>query len=423
MTEVADVASLDLTRWITPGSRVMWTNGYAEPLTLIEKLIEQRAAIGGARVFLTVSYNTILQPEHADHLTFDGLGALGANARLAQAGVLNAHPMHLSHLCRSLHTGQFPVDVAFVQLAGPDASGQYSPGLNHSFTHDLIDRARVVIAEVDTTIPAMSGIRPIHSHELDVLIHSVRPSPTTRPTPPPDDTDQCIARAVRDLVPDGATLQVGIGMLPSTLLPMLHQHRNLGIHTGMLNDPVFELIASGAVTNVHKPADRGYSTASTIYPGAFPTEQLREIPLKLRPSRHVLDQSVLSRLPRFTAINSALEIDLTGQVNAEQIDGRPLGAVGGLVDFTRGARAAEGGRSITAIRSQTSRGRSRIVPQLSGGTVTLPRSDVDVVVTEWGTAHIADANLDQRARQLIGIAHPDHRDDLTKAARADGLTV
>jgi acyl-CoA hydrolase len=414
-----DLAAIDLARWMRPGSRVVWTNGFAEPVALVERLVDQRAEIGGVRPFLTISYSSVLAPEHADHLKFDALGGLGTYSRLARAGVLNVIPMHLSQFCSHLSTGRIPVDVAFVQLAGPDSDGRFSAGLNHSFTHDLIERADFVIAEINSSMAFLPGVRLVDPDELDIIVRSDRRVPA-RPQPIPDEVDHRIADVVHEYVDDGSTLEVGIGSVPSALLGNLHDRSDLGIHTGMLNDPLLELIAAGVVTNRWKTMDAGLSTASTIYPGSFPESSLPDLPLALRPSREVLSPASLAQLPRFVAVNSALQVDLSGQVNAERAGDRQIGAVGGLVDFARGARLSTGGCSIIALRSRTSRGESRIVARLAGGVVTLARSDVDLVVTEWGSAWLADASLADRARRLIAIAHPDDREALEAAAHRDG---
>ncbi|WP_191245551.1 acetyl-CoA hydrolase/transferase family protein [Amycolatopsis deserti] len=389
----------------------MWPQGCAEPVTLIENLVRQRAAIGSVRLFLLLSFTELLRPEHADHFDFEGLGGLGTTSRLSRAGVLDPNPMHLSDLCLRLSTGSFPVDVAFVQLAGPDANGEYSPGVDHSYTHDLIAKARVVIAEVNSRAPVTTGVRPIRADELDVVVPSARPLPRM-PVMEPDDDDRRLAAHVAGFITDRATIEIGVGTLPSALLPTLSDRCDLGVHTGLISDSVLNLIASGAVTNKYKPVDTGLSTGSAIFGTSPQAVDPRGLDIIMRPSRQVLDLPTLAGIPRFTAINTAVEVDLTGQVNAEYASGRYVGAVGGLVDFMRGAKASPGGRSIIALRSRTPRGTPRLVTRLAGGIVTVARSDVDVVVTEWGAAELAGKSVEDRVSSLIAIAHPDDRDSL-----------
>ncbi|UQS27762.1 hypothetical protein L1857_04315 [Amycolatopsis thermalba] len=390
----------------------MWSQGNAEPLTLLEQLIDQRRAFGQIDVFLALSFSNTMRQEYCDVFHYEGLGGLGANSRLSRQGVLEVHPMQLGQFCNDLHDGRFPVDVAFVQLAGPDRDGNYSAGFDHTYTRDLVSRARVVIAEVNTNAPVLPGASTIRPDELDAVVHTDRPV-CPAPVAVSDEVDRKIAAHVAELVPDRATLEVGIGALPSCVLEALAGHRDLGIHTGMITRPMLGLIGSGAVTNAFKPVDTGYSAGSIL---AFDQPQrLDPYPLRLRPSRETLHFTALAGQPSMVAINTAVEIDLSGQVNAEYVPEGYVGAVGGLLDFVRGARASDGGRSIFAIHSRTSRGRSRIVSALAGGVVTVPRSDANWVVTEWGAVDLAHASLSERARRLISIAHPDDREALSKA--------
>ncbi|MFJ8813492.1 acetyl-CoA hydrolase/transferase family protein [Amycolatopsis thermoflava] len=404
--------SLDLSKWIRDGDRLMWSQGNAEPITLLEQLIEQRHGLGQLDLFLALSFSGRLRREHCDSFHYESLGGLGTNSRLARQNVLDVHPMQLGQFCTDLHSGRFPIDVAFVQLAGPDTAGNYSAGFDHTYTRDLVSKARVVIGEINTNAPLLPRTADIRPDELDAVLYTDRPV-CPAPVAVPDEVDQKIAANIADLVPERATLEVGIGALPSCVLAALANHHDLGIHTGMITKPMLDLIESGAVTNAYKPVDAGHSTGSIL---AFDRpHNLDHYSLRLRPSRETLRFATLARLPRMVAINTAVEVDLSGQVNAEYAPGGYVGAVGGLLDFVRGARASEGGRSITAIRSRTSRGRSRIVAAPSGGVVTVPRSDADWVVTEWGAVHLAHASLAERARRLISVAHPDDRETLSKA--------
>ena len=412
---VLALEELDLGRWVLPGDRIIWTQGSAEPLPLVERLVQQRSRLGGVRVFLTLSFASPLVPANSDHLSFEGLGGLGDYSRLAKAGVLDTYPVHLSHFSASVSSGELPIDVAFVQLAGPDAAGNFSAGADHSYTHDVIERARVVVAEVNSFAPITEGIRAIRPDELDVIVYTSRPM-AHMTFADPDVTDDHIAELAAGFVADGSTLEVGIGALPSAILRRLADRTDLGIHTGLITDAILDLMESGAVTNKNKATDRGRSTGSNLFGSQRLYEGAAHYPITFRPSRQILDPSVLSAIPRFVAFNSAVEIDLTGQVNAEYA-GRYVGAVGGHVDFVRGARASAGGMSVTLLRSRTTKGVPKVVPRLSGGIVTLARSDVDVVVTEWGSAELANLSVSERAESLIAIAHPDDRADLAAAWR------
>ena len=348
-----DISELNLRDWVRPGDRILWGQAAAEPLCLTEALVAQRAGLGGVTVFLTLSLTDTLCPEHADHLRFEGLGGLGTNRRLTRAGLLDPYPAHLSNFVGALASGQFRADVALVQLAGPDADGNFSAGINHCFTAELIEAARVTIAEVNAAAPVTAGGAPIRPDQVDVIVRSNRPLPEL-PWEPPTDADLRIADHVVELVPDGATVQVGIGAVPSAILQGLHSRRDLGIHTGMISDPVMDLMCSGAVSNGRKPVDTGVSTACLLLGSQQLYRQAARTALTLRSARHTHAAAVLAQMPAFTAINSAVQIDLSGQANAEFVAGSYVGAVAGQVDFVRGARMSPGGRSITVLRSRTS---------------------------------------------------------------------
>lgn len=242
------------------------------------------------------------------------------------------------------------------------------------------------------------------------------------PDPEPSAVEFEVARQVAALVPDRATLQLGVGTLPAAVARALGSHRGLGVHSGVVSDVLVDLIERGVVTNEHKGRDAG----RTVTGGLFGTGRLRHLAdctdiIEMRSVEYTHDLRVASTLSSLHTINSAIEIDLSGQANAEVAGGRYLGAVGGQVDFVRAGLASPGGRSIIAFPSATPDGRhSRIVASLQGRPVTTARSDVDVVVTEFGAAHLRGCSLRERARRLIGIAHPDHREALEQALHQNG---
>jgi acyl-CoA hydrolase len=224
---------------------------------------------------------------------------------------------------------------------------------------------------------------------------------------------------VAELVPDGAVIQIGIGAMPTAILDALHSRRRLGIHSGMISDSVIDLVGAGAVTNETKPFDRGVSVAGTL----LGTRRLYDFAnqnktLILKPLTFTHNVALLSQIDRYTSLNSAIEVDLSGQVNAEVAGGVYIGAVGGQVDYVRAARRSRGGRSVIAMPATARRGTvSRIVAKLSAPVVTTARSDVDTIVTEFGTAELCGISLEERARRLIPLADPRFREDLERAAR------
>ena len=240
-------------------------------------------------------------------------------------------------------------------------------------------------------------------------------SPLEIPLRPGDEIDRKIAMTVAGLIEDGATIQIGIGALPATILGALGNHRHLGIHSGSLFDPVVDLMRSGAVDNSRKTIDRGVSVAGCL----LGTRKLfafadRNERISMRAIAHTHDIAVIGSLDKFTALNSAVEVDLTGQINAETAGRKYLGAVGGAVDFLRGAHRSRGGLPIVALQSRAS-GKAKIVTNLSG-PVSTSRADAGLIVTEYGAADLRGQSLRERIKRMIAIAHPDDRADLEKKA-------
>jgi acyl-CoA hydrolase len=409
---------LDLARHVRAGDSVLWGQGTAEPLTLSEALVAQRAEIGRIGVFIGPSYSRTLSPEHADTLSLKSYCAIGNNQKLAKAGVLEIIPSHYSGIPGLIANAAIACDVVFLQLAAENENGELSLGLANDYLLDAARRARIVIAEVNDNVPWTHAAGELRELRIDYLLRTSR---TLVEMPPVriGDNERKIAAHAAQFIGDGATLEMGIGSVPDAIVAALADRRGLGIHSGMLGDSVVDLVEAGAVTNANKPFDRGISVAGLL----FGSEKLyrwanRNPALKLCPSNYTHGVSVLSRVDKLVAINSAIEVDLTGQVNAEMLGDDYFGAVGGQGDFVRGANLSSGGRSIVALPS-TARGESvsRIVTALSSGIVTTPRSDADIIVTEWGAAELRGCSLRERARRIIAIAHPAHRERLEIAAR------
>jgi acetyl-CoA hydrolase len=364
-------------------------------------------------VLLGVSFSDTFQPEHADAITFTGFGGFGTNARLGKAGVLDVVPCHASAVPRLIEDGTLAPDVAFVLLAPTDEGARFSLGPTSDYIGAAIRHARVVIAEIDEQAPWTLGDTIVAAGDIDVAVRSSRPLVEVA-APRVGATERAIAGLVAERVPDGAVLQFGIGAIPAAICEALRTKRDLGIHSGLITDGVVDLIERGVVTNRAKPIDTGLTVTSLL----FGTRRLydhahRNPALAMRPSTYIQDPATLARLERFFSINTALEVDLTGQVNAEVVGGAQVGAVGGAVDFVRGTALSQGGRSIVALPARARGGTlSRIVPRLGAGVTSTPRSDVDMVVTEYGVAELRGRSLRQRAKALTAIAHPSFRAEL-----------
>jgi acyl-CoA hydrolase len=407
-------ATLDLARFLRPGDMVVWGQASAEPRTLVELLIAQRERIGRLRCFVGIPAETALTAETADGLDVHSYCGTGTNAALHAAGRLAVVPVHYSALPEMLSGGSLHADVVLVQVSPPDAQGRHSLGLADDYLSAALDTARVVLAEVNDQVPFTLGARTLTADEWTAAIHTSR-TPGRLPPGRIDDRTRAVAARVADLIEDGATLQFGIGALPEAVLGQLRDRHDLGIHSGIVNDTAMQLIEEGVATGARKTVDRGIAIAGLL--GG--TEALfrfahRNPRLELRSTAYTHDPEVLAASSCLVAINSAIEVDLTGQVNAEVAAGRYVGAVGGAVDFLRGAARSRGGLPIVALPS-TAKGRSRIVARLNGPTST-PRSEQLVVVTEHGVADLRGLPVSARIERMLAVADPAHRADLEAAA-------
>ncbi|SNR82739.1 acetyl-CoA hydrolase [Haloechinothrix alba] len=412
------VEELELARYVRPGDTVAWGQACAEPTSLTQLLMRQRADIGRFRCFLGIPVSDTVRPEHADHVSFVSYTASGSNRALYDAGTLDIVPCHYSVLPRLLCAGPLRADVALLQLAPTGRPGIYSLGAGDDYLSAAIDTARVVLAEVNEQAPCTAGSREVHEDELDLVVHTSREPAYAEPSSP-GETARRVAHEVASIVPDGATLQCGVGALPDAVLAELGDRTDLGIHTGLLSDAAADLMAAGVVTNARKSLDRGRTVAGMLMGSRRVAEFADTNPaITLRETGYTHDPGVLAALDGLVAINTALEVDLTGQTNAEEVGGSYVGAVGGAVDFLRGAARARGGLPVVALPA-TAGERSRIVARL-GGPVTTPRCDAGVVVTEYGVADLRGVPLAERVERMLAIAHPDHRQALAEAAESSG---
>ncbi|MCG5073955.1 acetyl-CoA hydrolase/transferase family protein [Paraburkholderia tagetis] len=430
---VVEAGVLDFARYVRPGDLVAWGQCGAEPCTLTAQLMAQRHAIaarggerdggGRFRVFIGASWSETLDPAHADVVDFLAYGAAGTNRRLERAGVLDILPCHYSQFREVFKHGPNRVDVLLLQVAPADEAGRYSLSIAHEYLVPLIESARVVIAEVNAAAPWTYGERMLRAEDFDVLVHTER-MPLEVPVAQAGEVESRIASRVANLVEDGATLQLGLGALPEAIAARLSDRRDLGVHTGTIGDAIAGLVEAGVVTNARKTRDAGVCIAGTmmgsrrVYDFAH-----RNAQVQFRSTAYTHDIDVLGSIDRFVAINSALEVDLSGQVNAEVAAGRYVGAVGGALDFMRGAARSRGGMAIVALASSTRHG-SRIVARLSG-PVSTPRSDAAVIVTEHGVADLRGLTLAQRVERMLAIAPPEFREALAAEhhAQRDALAA
>lgn len=409
--------SLDLTQHLRPGDAIIWGQACAEPTTLLQMLQRQTSGMRGLSAFVGASFSNTLVPEHVGHIAMTSFGALGTNRRLVNAGLMQVIPCHVGLIGSYIEQGLIGCDVALLQLSplGPD--GRHSFGLSGDYVRIAADRARVVIAEINPSVPWLHGAPGLLPEEITVAIES-NAAPVTVPAARVTDIDRAIAAHASAYIEDGSVLQMGIGGTPDAVMQSLHGRRDLGIHSGMVGDALVDLVQAGIVTNARKEIDRGISITGAL----IGSERLYRFAdnnpaLSLQPSSYTHDPAVLARLSRLVTINSAIEVDLTGQVNAEAIGADYLGGTGGQVDYVRAGHRSAGGHAIIALPASARGGISRIVAQLTG-PVTTARSEVDVVITEHGAADLRGATLAERARRMINIAAPECREELVRAAHA-----
>jgi len=344
---------------------------------------------------------------------------IGPNLRQAVAeGRADYAPTFLSEVPALFRRGVLPLDVAMVQVSPPDRHGYCSLGVSVDGSRAAVESARRVIALVNPQMPRSHGDALVHLTRFAACVETDAPLPE-HPRPQLSPAEREIGRHIADLIEDGSTLQMGIGAIPDAVLRALKDHRRLGVHTEMFSDGLVDLWEHGAVTGEEKRIHPG-KIVSTFVMGTRKTyDFLDDNPeVAMLDVAYVNDTAVIRRNPKVVAINSAIEVDLTGQICADSIGTRMYSGVGGQMDFIRGASLSAGGKPVIALPSTTSRGASRIVPFLKEGAgVVTTRAHVQFVATEHGVVDLRGRSLFERARLLTGIAHPDHRDSLARAAR------
>lgn len=406
---------------IGPGQRVFVHGAMATPTPLLDALVDEAPRLRDVEL---IHLHTDGPARYADE-EFAGIFRVtnlfvGANLRKRVDEDRVAYlPCFLSQMPQLLRSGRRPIDVALVQVSPPDDHGWCSLGTSVDIAPAAIEAARTVVAWINPRMPRVHGDGLIHADRIDHAFEETRPLPTFEP-PTPGEAERAIARHVASLIEDRSTLQMGIGTIPNAVCQELRGHRGLGIHTETWSDGALDLITCGAVDNAHKRVHPGRTVSSFLMGSprllAFVDDNPSVLHLDVA---YVNDPGVIARNDRVVAINSAVEVDLSGQVCADSIGGRVISGVGGQLDFMRGAAMSEGGKPIIALPSVTRRGESRIVASLkSGAGVVTTRAHVHHVVTEHGAVDLFGLTLAERARALISIAHPDHREDLARAWHA-----
>jgi 4-hydroxybutyrate CoA-transferase len=361
-----------------------------------------------------------LTPEMAGSFRHRAL-FIGPNARAAvNEGRADFVPVFLSDVPRLFHSGAMPLDAVFVNATPPDSHGFCSLGVSVEAMHAAVRAARTVIVQLNSAMPRTLGESFIHVDDIDLAVE-VDVRPYEHPVGPIGDVERRIGEHVADLVPHGATLQLGIGAIPAATALALRDKRELGVHTEMFTDSIVDLVEAGVVTGTRKERNRGKIVTAFLMGSRRLYEFVDDNPMvEMRSVDFTNDTHVIRSFSRMVAINSAIEVDLTGQVVADSIGHRLYSGVGGQMDFIRGAALADEGRAIIALPSTAAGGtHSRIVTTLAAGAgVVTTRAHVRTIVTEWGIAELFGKSTRERAEALTAIAHPDHRDVLRAQARS-----
>jgi len=418
---IRPVSAAEAVRRIRSGDRVFVHSAAATPRLLIEALTARAGELTNVEL-------THLHTEGAAPYAAPGLERsfrvrclfIGPNLREAvAAGRADYVPVFLSEVPILFRRGVLPLDAALIQVSPPDRHGFCSLGVSVDVVPAALEVASTVIAQVNPAMPRTHGDAQVHVSRFAAMVEAVDEPLPERARPVLSEVEQAIGRQVAGLVEDGATLQMGIGAIPDAVLAALGDHRRLGVHTEMFSDGLIDLVERGVVTGQEKRVHPGKVVSSFALGSRRLYDFMDDNPqVAMLDVAYVNDTSVIRRNPKVTAINSAIEVDLTGQICADSIGTRMYSGVGGQMDFIRGAALSAGGKPIIALPSTTRRGESRIVAQLRPGAgVVTTRAHVHFVVTEHGVADLFGKGLRERARALTAIAAPEHREALERAAR------
>ena len=397
---------------VKAGARIFVHGGAATPNALLSELVRQASRLTDVTLI---------------HLHTEGPAAYAGAFRVLNLFVgenlrhrldydrVDYLPCFLSEIPALFRTRQCPLDVALLHVSPPDRFGYCSLGVSVDVAKAAVESAAIVIAQVNARMPRVHGDGLLHVSVFDALVEVDEPLPESR-QPAPSLEETAIARSISALVEDGSTLQMGIGAIPNAVASQLAGHKNLGIHTEMWSDGALDLIEAGVVTNSNKKVHRGKSVSAFLYGSRrlydFVNDNPSVIQLEID---YVNNPNTIARNPKVVAINSAVEVDLTGQVCADSVGHRIISGVGGQMDFMRGAALSEGGKPIIALGSLAKNGRSKIVSALQAGAgVVTTRAHVHYVVTEFGVAHLYGKTIGERARAMIAIASPAHRENLER---------
>ena len=410
-------------RIIASRMRLFLSGNCSVPQTVLGALVERARELSDVEIVqvLTIGPADYVAPDMEGHIRVNSLFISDNVRKAVNEGRADFTPCFLSEVPLLFKTGRIPLDVALIHVAPPDEHGFCSLGVEVGITKAAAQSAKVVIAEVNPNMPRTLGDAFIHISKIDHAVPVSYELPET-PMGELNDTARDIARHIAGIIPNGATLQMGIGGIPDAVLHELHSHKHLGIHTELFSDGIIDLVERGIIDGEMKSLHPGKIVAGFLLGTKRLYRFVHDNPVvEMHPTEYINDPFVIARNDRMVAINSAIEVDLTGQVCSDSIGHRLYSGVGGQVDFIYGASRSKGGVPIIALPSSTTVQEKRISKIVStirpGGGVVTSRSHVRYVVTEYGVADLYARTIRERARALIGIADPEFRDELEQAAR------
>ncbi len=416
------VLAEEAVRTVRSGDRVFIHGSAATPAQLVKAMQNRYRELGNVELVSITTLGDVDfdRPEYRKSFFYNSLFVSAVTRKVANSDSGDYIPIFLSEIPRLFKENRLPLDVAMIQVSPPDVHGYCSLGTSADIAVAAVSAAKHVVAMVNPQMPRTHGDGFIHSDKIDAMVWEDSRLPEVDYSSKNGDVVRQIGLHIASLIEDGATLQLGIGSIPDQVLKNLDGHRNLGLHTEMFSDGIIPLIETGVINNSCKKLDRGRSVTSFMVGTRKLYDFVDDNPqIRVKDIAYVNDTGIIRQNPKVTAINSAIEIDLTGQVCADSIGTFQYSGIGGQMDFIRGASLSEGGKPIIALPSVTSKGISRIVPYLKDGAgVVTTRGHVHWVVTEYGVVDLFGKNLKQRAKALIDIAHPDHREGLEKAFHA-----
>lgn len=404
---------------VKPGNRVFIHGGAATPICLVEALQKRHLELENVELVSITTLGDVNfdNPKYKSSFYFNSLFVSQATRNIVNSEDGDYVPIFLSQIPQLFRKDILPIDIALIQISPPDAHGFCSLGTSVDIARAAVETAKHVIAQVNPLMPRTLGDGFVHISKINSMVWHNAALPEINYAGETNEVTQKIGRHVASLIEDGATLQMGIGGIPDQVLKNLTHHKDLGVHTEMFSDGIIPLIESGVINNSKKKLNIGRSVTSFITGTRKLYDFVNDNPsIRTMAIDYVNDTSIIRQNPKVTAINSAIEIDLTGQVCSDSIGTYQYSGIGGQMDFIHGASLSEGGKPIIAIPSQTNKGISRIVPFLrQGAGVVTTRGHVHWIVTEYGIVNLFGMSLKQRAKALISIAHPNHREMLERS--------